>query len=74
MIVKYSAEKMSTFGFNSTSTDFCIYIAREKKKLMYNDEEEVQAKTNNVQIDHAPNLMQNFINWNEMKQKSKINN
>ena len=58
MIVKYSAEKMSTFGFNSTSTDFCIYIAREKKKLMYNDEEEVQAKTNNVQIDHAPNLMQ----------------
>ena len=29
---------------------------------MYNDEEEVQAKTNNVQIDHAPNLMQNFIN------------
>lgn len=53
---------------------FVFILLGRKKKLMYNDEEEVQAKTNNVQIDHAPNLMQNFINWNEMKQKSKINN
>jgi len=38
---------------------------------MYNDEEEVQAKSNNVQIDHAPNLMQNIIIKTETKRKQK---
>jgi len=45
---------------------------------MYNDKEEVQAKTNNVQIDHAPNLIQKLCkfkrNEREKRNEQKISN